>query len=353
MRPGLLFAACETGVYISYDDAEHWHSLQLNLPVTSVRDLAIHGSDLAIATHGRAFWILDDISPYRQMDPKVEASNEFFFVPAKAIRIASAEFQGTPLPVDEPKAANPPDGAVLDYYLKAAPSGEVTLDLLDRGAKVIRHYSNRDPVGRPTGPTGVADIWLKPPPPLPAKPGLNRFVWDLRYTDPHGPRVLPGVYQAKLTVAGISYTRPVTVAMDPRSSATPLELTKQFQLAQQADSALRREEALIREMRAMKTRLAMLKTRTTDQAIVSAAATLDSAIDQALQEDAKISTALSTALSITETADRMPPASAYAVYEQGAAQSKALAERWRMLQATQVESLHASVRLVNNPALTR
>jgi photosystem II stability/assembly factor-like uncharacterized protein len=359
VRKGLLFAACETGVYVSFDDAEHWQSLQLNLPVTSVRDLVIHGNDLAIATHGRSFWILDDISPLRQIDAKVAASEEFFFKPAKAMRISSEGFQGTPLPVEEPKAANPPDGAVLDYYLKSAPAAEVTLDILDRNRKTIRHYSSREQPSLHAGRgQGIADIWLTPPAPLPANAGMNRFVWDLRYADPpgdgvHGPMVAPGVYQAKFTAAGISYTQPIAVALDPRSRATPLDLTKQLELSLQACDAMRSREEFVTAVTGMKTRLAVLRTKTDDKAITSSADALDAELDRLLSEARPLGREFSAVLDVTGSADRVPPAPAYTIYEQATRKLNALASRWQKLQGAQIAALDEQLRAVNIPALVR
>ena len=309
-RRGLLYAATEMGVYVSFDDGDHWQSLQLNLPMTSVRDLVIHGDDLVIATHGRGFWILDDATPLRQIDAKVAGGDAFFYKPAKAMRISSEGFQGTPLPVEEPKAKNPPDGAVLDYYLKSTPQEEVTIEILDRNQKLVRKYSSRDQSRRPRGGQGIADVWLVPAPILPAKAGMNRFVWDLRYASPgasagddggggpggaaQGPQVLPGVYTAKLTVAGQTYTQPVTVTLDPRSPATAVELSKQLDLAQQICDAMKRVAEL----------------RKTGPA-------------EALRP---VSQQLSAALNIVNSADRTPPASAYGLYEEASKQLQKMTE---------------------------
>ena len=212
-RRGLLFAATELGVDVSFDDGSHWQSLQLNLSASSVRDLVIHGDDLVVATHGRAFWILDDISPLRQVDARVASAEAWLYQPATAIRMNPESFTGTPFPPEEPKAKNPPEGAILDYFLKSTPQGEVVLEILDDRNQAIRRYSSQDRTAAPRRPGAVADIWIAPPPRLTARAGMNRFVWDLRYAPPgaeggaesefgrsaQGPQVLPGTYTARLT----------------------------------------------------------------------------------------------------------------------------------------------------------
>jgi photosystem II stability/assembly factor-like uncharacterized protein len=235
-RRGLLFAASDLGISISFDDGDHWQPLKLNLPTVSVRDLAIKGDDLVIATHGRAFWILDSIGALRQIDSRTAATDAVLIKPATAIRITNDTFQGTPLPIETPKAANPPDGAIIDYYLRSG-SEEITLEFLDAKGQIVRRFSSRERPETPRRPGAVADVWLTPPPQLTARAGLNRFVWDLRYAvpgpagdDERGPHVLPGLYQARLTVSGRSYTQPLTITLDPRSKATSADLAAQHDL---------------------------------------------------------------------------------------------------------------------------
>jgi photosystem II stability/assembly factor-like uncharacterized protein len=306
VRKGLLFAAAELGVYVSFDDGDHWQSLQLNLPATSVRDLAIHGDDLVIATHGRSFWILDDIAPLRQIDARVAAMEVSLLKPAPAIRLSSLGFQGTPLPPEFPQAKNPPDGAIIDFYLQSQPQGEVKLEILDAAQHVVRSYSTNDP--QPSGRSlrAVADIWLAPPPRLAAKAGMNRFVWDLRYASPGaesdrdtlrprpGPQVLPGTYQVRLTAGGRSYTKPVKVTLDPRSAATPNDLSKQLDLGLKTSAQLRRiGEAIAR---------AQAQTSTDSARLVQSLRTAQRSF--------------LLALNMVESADRTPPQRAYGMFEQ-------------------------------------
>jgi photosystem II stability/assembly factor-like uncharacterized protein len=233
-RRGLLFAGTERGVFVSFNDGDLWQPLQLNLPVTSVRDVEIHGDDLIVATHGRGFWVIDDIAAMRQMDDTVRAADVFLFEPAEAIAVIAGGDNGTPLQKDEPQAENAPVGAYIDYYLKSAASGPVTLDILDATGQTVRTFSSTD---RPTAPPPqtVTVLWNRAPEPLSAGAGLHRFVWDLRRAPAEGgrgrggrgggaggggrggaPMSGPGSYTVKLTVNGKSMTRPLTVKPDPR-----------------------------------------------------------------------------------------------------------------------------------------
>jgi len=232
-RRGLLYAGTELGVYISFDDGDHWQSLQLNLPPASARDLVIHKDDLIVATHGRGFWILDNISALRQINDEVKAADAFLFKPADAVNMPEGSDHGTPQPRDEALAENPPYGAIIDYYLKTAASGPVVLEILDPAGETVRRYSSEDrptPVNPDT--LNIPTFWRPTPEPLSAAGGMHRWVWDLRPTPPaprpagapggggggfgSRPTVLPGNYSVKLTVGGQSYTQPLIVRMDPR-----------------------------------------------------------------------------------------------------------------------------------------
>ena len=183
VRRGLLYAATELGVYVSFDDGDHWQPLHFNLPACSVRDIDIHGDDLIIATHGRSFWIMDGIAPLRQANTEVASAAAWLYKPAPAIRTASEGFQGTPLPPEIPQAPNPPDGAIIDYYLASA-QDEVMLDILDDKNQVVRRYTSSDKPPASERVQAVADIWIVPPPRLTGSAGMHRFVWDLRYGAP-------------------------------------------------------------------------------------------------------------------------------------------------------------------------
>jgi photosystem II stability/assembly factor-like uncharacterized protein len=231
-RRGLLFTGTERSVFVSFDDGDHWQPLRLNLPPASMRDLAVHGDDLIVATHGRGFWVLDNITPLRQIDNDVTRADVYLFRPARTINTLPGSDNGTPMPRDEPLAENPPNGALIDYYLKSNASGPVTLEILDPAGEVIRKYSSEDKA-TPVNPDtlSIPLFWVRTPEPLSTAAGMHRWIWDLRPTPAPRPAggggggfgrggattVLPGTYTVKLTVGGKSYTQPLVVKMDPRS----------------------------------------------------------------------------------------------------------------------------------------
>ncbi|PYR54753.1 MAG: glycoside hydrolase, partial [Acidobacteria bacterium] len=264
-RKGLLFAGSETQVYVSFDDGDHWQSLRLNMPATSIRDLAIKDDDLVAGTHGRGFWILDGIAPLRQVKPQTLEADAFLFKPAAAVRFQWNKNTDTPLPPDEPSAPNPPDGAIVDYYLKSAATGVVMLEIVDAAGKTVRRYAS-DEQAPPVKDVGnVPAYWIRPMKTLSADAGLHRFVWDLHYPpppgdkeypiaatphdtapEPKGPWVLPGTYTVKLTANGRSYTQPLTVRMDPRVKTGVLGLQQQFALSKRLYDALVRIDERLR-----------------------------------------------------------------------------------------------------------
>jgi photosystem II stability/assembly factor-like uncharacterized protein len=299
VRRGLLFAGTETGMYVSFNDGGHWQPLQMNLPVASVRDLIIHGDDLVVATHGRAFWILDDITPLRQMKPEVAVSDAFLYKPAVTYRVRRdgglANTDGGPV------AQNAPDGAVIDYYLKAKPDSEITIDILDNQGKPIRHFSNQQapaPEAQGGGPDREVDQG-----PLPDKAGINRYVWDLRYappallvTGPHpaygggaiGPFILPGMYQIRMTVNGKTMTEPLEVKMDPLVKISDDDLAKQLDLGLKVRDELNQDIEAVNTIEALRERLAALQTQAKAvSAVATKAATVSSdlgEIENALYE---------------------------------------------------------------------
>ncbi|HEY1336557.1 MAG TPA: hypothetical protein VGF59_03565, partial [Bryobacteraceae bacterium] len=184
VRKGLLYAGTENALYVSFDDGDHWQSLQLNLPTASMRDLAVHGDDLVVATFGRSLWVLDNLTPLRQLSAEVATSDAYFFHPAQAVRVRWDNNQETPLPPEVPTGDNPPEGAALDYYLKTAPAGQITLTINDAEGQTVRRYSSAVPAAVDQLPKNVPDYWFGPMPTLSTQPGMHRFVWDLRYPDP-------------------------------------------------------------------------------------------------------------------------------------------------------------------------
>jgi photosystem II stability/assembly factor-like uncharacterized protein len=247
VQPGLLYAATEHAVWTSFDDGKHWGPLQYNLPHTSMRDLLVKDDDLIVATHGRSFWILDDVAPLRQLAASSGKRNAMLFRPAAAWRVRRDTNTDTPLPPDEPAGENPPDGAILDYALPQDAQGTVTLEILDSAGSVLRKYSSDDPVS-PTPKELRAELipayWPQMHGPLPTTAGMHRWIWDLRSTAPtatgysypiaavphrtpqvpQGPLVVPGTYTVRLTVDGKSEAESLLVKMDPRVHMSQAEL---------------------------------------------------------------------------------------------------------------------------------
>ncbi|MBU6249045.1 MAG: hypothetical protein KGN77_14945 [Xanthomonadaceae bacterium] len=245
---GLLYAGTERGIYVSFDDGTHWQALQQNLPMTSVRDIDVHGDDLVIATHGRGFWIMDDVSALRQMTG-LHADTATLFRPADAIRVRRARFTGTPFPKDEPMAANPPDGAMIDYALPKTVKGAVTLTVFDAQGKPVRSFSSAEPVTTPDpAKLAVAPEWVPKPMRLSTAPGMHRFVWDLHYpsqlpAEPGSPQeksgvwAPPGQYTVELQVNGHRYRQPLQVKPDPRVKVSTAAMQREFALARKVEEA--------------------------------------------------------------------------------------------------------------------
>jgi len=261
VQKNLLFALTETSVWISFDEGDHWKSLQLNLPHTSMRDLWIHENDLIVATHGRSFWILDDIMPLRQLDANVSKADLHLFDPAPAYRMRRDTYTDTPLPADEPAGENPPDGAIIDYSLLKPVTGPLTLEVLDAQGKLVRRYSSTDQPDRSPAELQkemIPQYWLKPFRALSTDAGLHRGIWDLRYPPPvaasheypiaavpHntpryplGPLVVPGNYTVRLTANGSSVSAPLTVKTDPRVKISQAGLQSKFELDLKLASAV-------------------------------------------------------------------------------------------------------------------
>jgi len=268
VRKGLLFAGTETSVWVSFDDGDHWQSLQLNLPHTSMRDLIVNEDDIVLATHGRSFWILDDISPLRQLNESVTRANASLFKPAPAFRVRRSTYTDTPLPPDEPAGQNPPDGAILDYFLASQSTGAVTIEILDAQNKVVRRYSSDDKPDQTIEEISKQLIplyWIRMPKTLSNDAGMHRWLWDIHYPapvsmrheypisavphdtprHPLGPRALPGTYTVKLTAGSASFSAPLAIRMDPRVKASPEDLKAEFKMQMSlADMMTRSSQAI-------------------------------------------------------------------------------------------------------------
>ena len=226
-RRGLLFCGTERSVFVSFDDGDNWQPLQLNMPVTSMRDLEIYQNDLIVATHGRGFWVIDDISPLRQLDATIAVQDAYLFQPSDTYAYVQGRDNGTPFQKDEPQAANPSDGVVIDYYLKANATTPVTLEILSDGGTMVQMYSSAR-TERPAEPTTtiptVSPLWRNPPQQFAATAGMHRVVWqpiEPTSTQAGGVfaaprRLMTGVFTARLTANGQTYERTFRIRPDPR-----------------------------------------------------------------------------------------------------------------------------------------
>jgi hypothetical protein len=266
VRRGLLYAGTEHGVFVSFDDGNHWQPLQANLPRTSVRDIDVHGDDLVIATHGRAFWIMDDIAPLRALAAEPSPATRLF-APAVAYRVRPFGFTGTPMPKDEPMASNPPDGAFIDYTLAQPPRGPVELSIYDAQAQLVRRFSSAD---KPSAPDlakiDIAPEWIVAPEPLRATLGQHRFVWNLHYAQVPGVEpgegqeagvwAPPGHYTVELSVDGQRWRQPLELRPDPRVKAGPEAYLAEFDLARRIEAERARAAAALTEAKALQARIA-------------------------------------------------------------------------------------------------
>jgi len=326
VRKGLLFAATELGISVSFDDGGHWQPLQFSLPAVSVRDVTVHGDDLIIATHGRSFWIMDDISPLRQVDAGIASAAVWLYKPAAAVRTSHEGFLGTPLPPEIAKAANPADGAIIDFYL-ATDADRATLEILDSKGTLVRKYSNSDQARPPRRAGAVADLWMSPPQLLSARAGMHRFVWDLRYAAPggEGPQVLPGSYQVRLTIGGRVYSQPVEVTLDPRSAASREDLEMQLDLGLKTVRALERAADATAEIGAARTQL--------NRRMEPEVAAQDRELAQILTALGKANRELGDVLEVAKSADRRPPSQAEALFNDASARLATEIARWSAAKA--------------------
>jgi photosystem II stability/assembly factor-like uncharacterized protein len=377
VRRGLLYAGTETGVFASFDDGDHWQPLQMNLPTCSVRDIDARHGDLVIATHGRSFWVLDDISPLRQVDAKIAASDVWLFRPREAVRLHPARFQGTPEPKDEPMGENPTEGAAIDYYLKSAAPGSLALEILDAKGEIVRRYAGDD---KPP-PTDLQRIqitpdWVPAPEPPSFAPGMHRFVWDLHDALPKelvspsgsfygssGPWAPPGRFTVRLTAGGKILTQPLAVARDPRlpSSVTDADLLRQYGLARDIQAERVRVALGLSQAGALRKQIAALRGKVSE----AAAGELDGFIkalnsaagppilvpgeeffetgEAAVTSLRRLSASLSSLQSAVESADAAPTRDAVTgLVERRKMVSEGLA-RWQDFLATDLPRLNKSL----------
>jgi photosystem II stability/assembly factor-like uncharacterized protein len=401
VRKGLLFAGTERAVFVSFNDGDSWQPLRLNMPATSIRDLVVHDDDLVVGTHGRSFWILDNVTPLRQLTHDVAASAAHLFRPQAAYRVRWNLNPDTPLPPEEPAGKNPPDGAMIDYYLKSTASGSVTLEILDGKNHLVRQYSSSDkpePVAEKE--LDVPTYWIRPTPILSADAGPHRFIWDLHYppppgqtrtfpisaiihdtpSEPRGPLVLPGTYTVRLTVDGQVHTQPMVVKMDPRVKTPAKGLEQQFSLSMecfQGMQAIYEASEKVRKLQAQlkKLREQLAKTNNVKDAKASPPGSSDSPLSQTIEKFdeslaslmgserprrggrrrakpdkvslSSISSELNTLLEILQGADAAPTTQAVASCAEAKKNLADLMSRCKELQTKDMKSLNDLIRQAN------
>ena len=370
---GLLFAGTELGAYVSFDDGDHWQSLQLNLPTVSVQDMVIHGDDLVAATHGRAFWILDDLTPLRQVHDAVKAGGSWFYRPATAVRVDHDNFLGSPLPPEEPTAKNPPDGAVIDYYLKSG-AEHIKLEIVDEKQNLVRSFSSDEVREQKPSSRPIAERWLPKPEILETAAGMHRFVWNLAWGNPEGnaavplgddeyrtlksPRVVPGIYQVRLTIDNKTFSQPLKIVMDPRSSSTPRDLEQQLKLGLEVFAEAIRGRKLLSEIKAVQKQLTDLEAKLDGHADLKAAVSqLESEISKILAgtDDStpktegleNVSSGLASTLAVVESSDRPVPSQAIALYQESADALKLRVGDWNHVKTNWLPQLNQHLRQHN------
>ncbi len=376
-RKGLLFAGTELGIYVSFDDGAHWQFLQLNLPNSPVHDMVIHNNDLVVATHGRSFWSLDDISPLRQADAAISSGDAHLFTPATAIRTRMGHTNRRRYAIGE----NPPDGAILYYYLKEDAKEPIKLEILDAGGRIIRAFTSEEKKkGDEIEEEGERD---EPVDHIPAKAGLNVFAWDLRYEEPvkipkavydegtpAGPLALPGKYQARLTAGGKSSTQSLQVLLDPRVKTSAADLQKQFDLMLRLRDRQDEMNKAILAIRDLRSQLLALEKRMGGDkaksdanknlieqcsalrkkisAIENDLINVDSkASEDELNYPTKLNSKLGYLNGAVDSADAAPTEAETAVFAELDLQLESQLAKWREVTAKDVPALNASLRGAN------
>ncbi len=378
IRKGLLYAGTEQAVYFSIDDGEHWQSLRNNMPATSIRDLVVKNDDIVVGTHGRSFWILDDITPLRQLTNEIAAADAHLFTPQIAYRVRRSLNTDTPIPPEEPMGQNPPDGAIINYYLKSAAS-EVTIEIFDQSNKLIRRYSSNDkPEIIDEKSQAYPTYWFRPARVLPAKSGMQRWAWDLKYAPPEGfPRsypmtailndtpsqpvgitVLPGEYKVKLTANGKSFTQPLIIKMDPRMTTPMAGLAKMFEVSFSSYEGIAKIRAAQNEINKLREQLKSLPS--TDTATIEKKLTeltgRSSGIDAfggSSREPgfAGLSVNFLGLMNLVEGADMAPTTQAIAASADLQKSLSALLARWGEIKTTDVKTLNEQLRKAGKPAI--
>jgi photosystem II stability/assembly factor-like uncharacterized protein len=383
VRRGLLFAGTERAVWVSFDDGDHWQPLQLNLPHTSIRDLVVHGEDLVVGTHGRSFWILDDIAPLRQIDARTAAASAVLFRPPLTYRVRRSVYTDTPLPPEEPAGQNPPDGAILDYYLKSAAAGPVTLQIADASGRAVRRLSSTDQPPPIDPEIPLPTYWIRPAQIPSAEAGAHRLVWDLRLSPPDsveheypisavvrdtpryplGPAVLPGEYTVTLSVGGESFTQPLSVRMDPRVRATQAELERQFSVETRIVEAMSESYAALSEVKSVRRSLASARGAAGSGRLADSIADLDRKVEpfEGVGEGrhhggtgkgegfGRLNKQLLTVLSSVDMTDAAPTPVQAASFDDLRRELAAKLRLWADLKAGELAALNAKLRRAGLP----
>ena len=364
---GLLFAGTASGVFVSFDEGDHWESLRLNLPTTTISDIAFHDNDLIIGTYGRGIWVLDDYAVLRQLG--AAASGAHLFRPSDAVRVRRNVNYNTPFPKEEPQAPNPPQGAIIYYSLGGRPPTDIAIDVLDARGTVVRHMTSAAPTPlRETARAPMESFWLAQPSPLPTSTGLNRATWDLRYDPPpafahsyvfngnpgstpaapEGPLALPGVYSIRLTVDGKSLTQTLTVRADPRTHIVRAALAAQHALLMRLYSGLQATWTDFKAVAELRAAVAKIAPDDTVSEVGKAAKTLvttldsiagDSLTDARQVWDARppvwsfvdLNGEFGIELTAQDNADHVPTRAALVVASSSCAELGKLVARWRQV----------------------
>jgi photosystem II stability/assembly factor-like uncharacterized protein len=364
LRPGLLFAGTERAVYFSLDDGEQWQPLRLNMPATSIRDLVIHDDDIVVGTHGRSFWILDDMTPLRQLAAKTAVAETFLFKPKLTYRFRRNKNTDTPLPPEEPAGKNPPDGAIINYRLASDARAPVVLEILNGSGGVVRSFSSADSVEPVEADLNVPTYWLRPPQPLASTAGTHRFVWDLHYPPPRvpgyeypisaiygdtprhplGPAVLPGGYTVRLTVSGRTYSQPLTIKMDPRAPITDAGLRLQHDIGVRMNNAISRDFAALGEVRRQRSLLKIRREEAKAGEVADSLTALDSVL-AAIESGPRTGTAenlarlngeLAGVLDVVEGADMDPTTQVVAAAAELERSLDSVLAQWSEIQRTRL-----------------
>jgi photosystem II stability/assembly factor-like uncharacterized protein len=384
MRKGLLFAGTEGSVYVSFNDGDDWQPLQLNLPHTSMRDLTIHGDDLIVGTHGRSFWILDNITPLRQLSGQVARSLAYLFAPQEAIRLRWNRNPDTPLPPEVPAGKNPPDGAIIDYYLASTPAKPVTLEIFDEQNHLVRRYASTDkpePMEKIAAAHPIPMYWVRPTQILSAETGMHRFVWDMHYAAPDslgrefpisaivhdtpkyplGAWALPGNYTVKLTIDGKSYSQSLVVKMDPRIKTSAADLRKQFEMQSGSVGGMNESYEALFQIKSVRVQLKERAAKAAQGALADAISALDKQASElegsaqssffGLPPGAKQPENLSTLnqhfnglLTVADSADAAPTTQATAVYKELEDALEKLTARWTKIRQQDIPALNAELK---------